>query len=99
MYATNLAIVFGPTLIQPAPGPALFATTMSNMGHHLTIVKYLILHYHYLFDVESDEMEHEEGDDGDVSSTTTASQQPNDGDGNDDDGSKISTTSNIGRDQ
>lgn len=103
MYATNLAIVFGPTLLQPAPGPASFATTMSNLGHHQTIVKYLILHYHYLFDVESDEMEQEEGDDeeqhGDVSSTTTATQQPNDGDGNDDDGFKISTASNIGRDQ
>lgn len=55
MYATNLAIVFGPTLLQPTPGPASFATTMSNLGHHQNIVKYLILNYHYLFDVESDE--------------------------------------------
>ncbi|KAI7856569.1 hypothetical protein BDC45DRAFT_437141 [Circinella umbellata] len=52
MYATNLAIVFGPTLLQPAPGPASFATTMSNLGHHQTIVKYLILHFHYFFDIE-----------------------------------------------
>lgn len=57
MYATNLAIVFGPTLLQPTPGPASFATTMSNLGHHQNIVKYLILNYHYLFDVESDEVE------------------------------------------
>ncbi|CAO3701116.1 unnamed protein product [Rhizopus stolonifer] len=57
MYATNLAIVFGPTLLQPASGPASFATTMSNLGHHQNIVKYLILNYHYLFDVESEEIE------------------------------------------
>lgn len=57
MYATNLAIVFGPTLLQPAPGPASFATTMSNLGHHQTIVKYLILHYHFLFDIEHEEDE------------------------------------------
>ncbi|KAI7899698.1 uncharacterized protein BX663DRAFT_563650 [Cokeromyces recurvatus] len=56
MYATNLAIVFGPTLLQPAPGPASFATTMSNLGHHQNIVKYFILNYHYLFDIESEEV-------------------------------------------
>lgn len=60
MYATNLAIVFGPTLLQPTPGPASFATTMSNLGHHQNIVKYLILNYHYLFDVECDEVEKDE---------------------------------------
>ncbi|KAI8988696.1 hypothetical protein BDB01DRAFT_842265 [Pilobolus umbonatus] len=59
MYATNLAIVFGPTLLQPGPGPASFATTMSNLGHHQNIVKYLILNYHYLFDVEHDEIDKE----------------------------------------
>ncbi|KAG2230435.1 hypothetical protein INT48_009181, partial [Thamnidium elegans] len=57
MYATNLAIVFGPTLLQPIPGPASFATTMSNLGHHQNIVKYLILNYHYIFDIESEEVE------------------------------------------
>ncbi|RCI02806.1 rho GTPase-activating protein, partial [Rhizopus stolonifer] len=57
MYATNLAIVFGPTLLQPSPSPTSFATTMSNIGHHQTVVKYLILNYHYLFDVELDEAE------------------------------------------
>ncbi|KAG0746800.1 hypothetical protein G6F16_001758 [Rhizopus arrhizus] len=60
MYATNLAIVFGPTLLQPAPGPASFVTTMSNLGHHQNIVKYLILNYHYLFDVESEDVEAKE---------------------------------------
>ncbi|KAI8885416.1 hypothetical protein K501DRAFT_322491 [Backusella circina FSU 941] len=63
MYATNLAIVFGPTLLQPAPGPASFATTMSNLGHHQNIVKYLILNYHYLFDIESDEVDPVKEDD------------------------------------
>ncbi|KAG0190263.1 hypothetical protein DFQ28_002270 [Apophysomyces sp. BC1034] len=70
MYATNLAIVFGPTLLQPAPGPASFATTMTNLGHHQNIVKYLVLNYHYLFDIEAEEAvthddllkEHEEED-------------------------------------
>jgi hypothetical protein len=65
MYATNLAIVFGPTLLQPTPGPASFATTMSNLGHHQNIVKYLILNYHYLFDIESDEAETLSKDDDD----------------------------------
>ncbi|KAI8088728.1 uncharacterized protein BX664DRAFT_331243 [Halteromyces radiatus] len=55
MYATNLAIVFGPTLLQPMSGPAAFTTSMSNLGHHQNIVKYLILHYHYLFDIEGAE--------------------------------------------
>ena len=57
MYATNLAIVFGPTLLQPTPSPIAFATTMSNIAHHQTIVKYLILNYHYLFDIDHDEIE------------------------------------------
>ncbi|SAM03584.1 hypothetical protein [Absidia glauca] len=55
MYATNLAIVFGPTLLQPTPGPAAFTTSMSNLGHHQNVVKYLILHYHYLFDIDGGE--------------------------------------------
>ncbi|KAI8332157.1 hypothetical protein EDC96DRAFT_470456 [Choanephora cucurbitarum] len=57
MYATNLAIVFGPTLLQPTPSPIAFATTMSNIAHHQTIVKYLILNYHHLFDIDRDEIE------------------------------------------
>jgi hypothetical protein len=56
MYATNLAIVFGPTLLQPSPSPSSFITTMSNLAHHQNIVKYLVLNYHYLFDVESDDV-------------------------------------------
>ncbi|ORZ00120.1 hypothetical protein BCR43DRAFT_484703 [Syncephalastrum racemosum] len=59
MYATNLAIVFGPTLLKPAPGPASCATTISNLGHQQNIVKYLILHYHYLFDIEGEEVTEE----------------------------------------
>ncbi|KAI8884637.1 hypothetical protein K501DRAFT_332563 [Backusella circina FSU 941] len=56
MYATNLAIVFGPTLLQPSPSPSSFITTMSNLAHHQNIVKYLVLNYHYLFDVENDDV-------------------------------------------
>ncbi|CAO3614340.1 unnamed protein product [Cunninghamella blakesleeana] len=55
MYSTNLAIVFGPTLLKPLPGVASFNTSMSNLGHQQNIVKYLILHYHCLFDVEQNE--------------------------------------------
>ncbi|GAN11081.1 hypothetical protein MAM1_0466d10636 [Mucor ambiguus] len=73
MYATNLAIVFGPTLLQPTPGPASFATTMSNLGHHQNIVKYLILNYHYLFDVECDETEKDEED---AKATATTVESP-----------------------
>ncbi|KAG2184658.1 hypothetical protein INT43_000571 [Umbelopsis isabellina] len=59
MYATNLAIVFGPTLLRPAPGPVSFATTMANIGHQQNIVKNLITHYHFVFDVENEELERE----------------------------------------
>ncbi|KAJ2962212.1 hypothetical protein NQZ79_g2604 [Umbelopsis isabellina] len=59
MYATNLAIVFGPTLLRPAPGPVSFATTMANIGHQQNIVKNLITHYHFVFDVENEDLERE----------------------------------------
>jgi hypothetical protein len=59
MYATNLAIVFGPTLLRPVPGPVSFATTMANIGHQQNIVKNLITHYHFIFDVESEDCDRE----------------------------------------
>ncbi|KAK9768485.1 hypothetical protein K7432_000825 [Basidiobolus ranarum] len=52
MYASNLAIVFGPTLIRPPSGPLCFATSMANLGQQQAIVKNLILQYHWIFDVE-----------------------------------------------
>jgi len=56
MYATNLAIVFGPTLSR-APPELGQVTSMMNMGKHNTLVKNLILQYHWIFDVEEDEEE------------------------------------------
>ena len=61
MYATNLAIVFGPTLLRPPPGADNFAKSMRNLGHQQNIVKNLILQYHWLFDMDqSDEVETED---------------------------------------
>ncbi|KAJ1927204.1 hypothetical protein IWQ60_003133 [Tieghemiomyces parasiticus] len=54
MYSTNLAIVFGPTLLKPRPGPNSFGASMANLGHHQAIVKNLILQYHWIFDVEAE---------------------------------------------
>ena len=48
MYANNLAIVFGPNLL---------GTSIGNIGHHSNIVKYLILHYHMLFNIEEEEVD------------------------------------------
>ncbi|KAF9582532.1 hypothetical protein BGW38_000091 [Lunasporangiospora selenospora] len=55
MYATNLAIVFGPTLLRPGGTAAnSFATSMKNLGHQQSIVRNMILQYHWLFDVEDE---------------------------------------------
>jgi hypothetical protein len=54
MYAHNLAIVFGPTLVKPPPELGGVAA-MVNMGKHNAIVKNLILQYHWIFDIEEDE--------------------------------------------
>ncbi|KAI9239329.1 MAG: hypothetical protein BYD32DRAFT_459889 [Podila humilis] len=62
MYATNLAIVFGPTLLRPGGSSATsFATSMKNLGHQQSIVRNMILQYHWLFDVEDEEAEEVEG--------------------------------------
>ncbi|KAJ1984197.1 hypothetical protein H4R34_000803 [Dimargaris verticillata] len=64
MYSTNLAIVFGPTLLKPPPGPASFSTAMTNLGQHQNVVKNLILQYHWIFDVEAEaEVMSDGGDD------------------------------------
>ncbi|KAF9574459.1 rho GTPase-activating protein [Mortierella alpina] len=58
MYATNLAIVFGPTLLRPGGSSAnSFATSMKNLGHQQNIVRNMILQYHWLFDVEDEEQD------------------------------------------
>ncbi|KAJ1978194.1 hypothetical protein H4R35_002000 [Dimargaris xerosporica] len=64
MYSTNLAIVFGPTLLKPPPGPTSFSTAMTNLGQHQNVVKNLILQYHWIFDVEAEaEVMSDGGDD------------------------------------
>ncbi|KAF9984325.1 rho GTPase-activating protein [Modicella reniformis] len=56
MYAANLAIVFGPTLLRPGGSSAnSFATSMKNLGHQQNIVRNMILQYHWLFDVEEED--------------------------------------------
>jgi hypothetical protein len=62
MVASNLAIVFGPTLIRPpymewyydhpdVPMPADAGNPMRHLGRCNAIVKLLILHHHWLFDL------------------------------------------------
>lgn len=56
MYAANLAIVFGPTLLRPGGSSAnSFATSMKNLGHQQNIVRNMILQYHWMFDVEQED--------------------------------------------
>ncbi|KAJ1828340.1 hypothetical protein LPJ56_001168, partial [Coemansia sp. RSA 2599] len=49
MYGTNLALVFGPSLLRPPPGSSSFALAMSNLGHAQSVIKNLILQYHWIF--------------------------------------------------
>src|SRR6266542_6149816 len=51
MYASNLAIVFGPNLLKTRD----YIRSMSDVGHHSSIVKSLILQYHWFFNVEEEE--------------------------------------------
>ncbi|RHZ79469.1 hypothetical protein Glove_144g105 [Diversispora epigaea] len=51
MYAGNLAIVFGPNLLKSRD----FAVSMGNLGHHTSIIKCLILSYHWFFNTEEEE--------------------------------------------
>ncbi|OMJ25396.1 Beta-chimaerin [Smittium culicis] len=54
MYASNLALVFGPSLIHPPPGDSNFYSAMSTLGQAQSIVKNMILQYHWLFDIEEE---------------------------------------------
>ncbi|KAJ1915767.1 hypothetical protein H4219_004149 [Mycoemilia scoparia] len=54
MYSTNLALVFGPSLLRPPPSSSSFAHAMSNLGQAQNIIKNLILQFHWIFDIEED---------------------------------------------
>ncbi|KAJ2796541.1 hypothetical protein H4R21_004668, partial [Coemansia helicoidea] len=54
MYGTNLALVFGPSLLRPPPGSSSFALAMSNLGHAQSVIKNIILQYHWIFNVEEE---------------------------------------------
>ncbi|PVV04347.1 hypothetical protein BB560_001150 [Smittium megazygosporum] len=54
MYASNLAIVFGPNLLHPPPGQSNFYNTVTNLGQAQGLVKNMILQYHWLFNAEED---------------------------------------------
>ncbi|KAJ2518597.1 hypothetical protein H4217_003228 [Coemansia sp. RSA 1939] len=69
MYGTNLALVFGPSLLRPPPGSSSFALAMSNLGHAQSVIKNLILQYHWIFNVEE---EAEPIDDGELESASAA---------------------------
>ncbi|KAJ2090087.1 hypothetical protein IW138_002897 [Coemansia sp. RSA 986] len=69
MYGTNLALVFGPSLLRPPPGSSSFALAMSNLGHAQSVIKNLILQYHWIFNVEE---EAEPIDDGELDSSAAA---------------------------
>ncbi|RKP07572.1 hypothetical protein THASP1DRAFT_9311, partial [Thamnocephalis sphaerospora] len=55
MYATNLAIVFGPSLIRAPAGPGSMGANINNLGYHQNIIKNYILQYHWFFDLDSQE--------------------------------------------
>lgn len=75
MYAHNLAIVFGPTLLKAPPGPASFAASMGNLGHAQNVVKNLILQYHWIWDLDN-EQENEQQGAAAMGDTVTNSQMP-----------------------
>ena len=63
MFATNLAIVFGPTLFRyPGTNPNT-AEGMQYLGQFSSIVKNLIIQYHWLFDVEAPNQPAQKADD------------------------------------
>lgn len=56
MYAHNLAIVFGPNILQPVPSSVSFASSMNDLGKVQTLIRNLILQCHWIFATD-DEME------------------------------------------
>ena len=55
MYPQNLAIVFGPNILQPAQvDSSSFAVAMDNLGRTQGIVRFLIVHCDEVFEDDSD---------------------------------------------
>ncbi|KAJ2552472.1 hypothetical protein EV175_003297, partial [Coemansia sp. RSA 1933] len=89
MYGTNLALVFGPSLLRPPPGSSSFALAMSNLGHAQSVIKNLILQYHWIFDVEEESEPIEDGElESDGHDAKNASQEQQQQPSNDTDGKK-----------
>ncbi|ORY84764.1 hypothetical protein BCR37DRAFT_412452 [Protomyces lactucae-debilis] len=57
MYAHNLAIVFGPNVLQPVPSAMSFANSMNDLGKVQTVMRNLILQYHDVFGAADEEIE------------------------------------------
>lgn len=54
MYAHNLAIVFGPNILQPTPSSGSFASSMNDLGRVQTLIRNLILQCHWIFATDDD---------------------------------------------
>lgn len=49
MHASNLSIIFAPTIIRPPNGPSSFALAMKNLGAAANIIKLLITQAAWIF--------------------------------------------------
>ncbi|KAI9474951.1 hypothetical protein BX667DRAFT_469997 [Coemansia mojavensis] len=76
MYGTNLALVFGPSLLRPPPGSSSFALAMSNLGHAQSVIKNLILQYHWIFNVEEEAEPLEDDDNAALPSSSQLAASP-----------------------
>lgn len=59
MYAHNLAIVFGPNVLQPVPSAMSLACSMNDLGKVQTLIRNLILQCHWIFSVDEEVGERE----------------------------------------
>ncbi|CAI2172046.1 18714_t:CDS:2 [Funneliformis geosporum] len=92
MYASNLAIVFGPNLLKSRDD----AKTICNLGHHNSIVKCLILQYHWFFNVEEEEVSETEYQDDLLDDPDIETSEPDGGNVTDDVSSFENSSGNDG---
>lgn len=52
MYAHNLAIIFGPNILQPTPSNISLAASMSDLGKIQTVIRNIVLQCHWVFSTE-----------------------------------------------